>query len=102
MIYPEINDFTQQPMATNPLISCTYRKYKNIFCYLPVYSEASWMMRQIQYYARSSVPTWVTLFCQVISTEMGERLANECKTMFCELSAKTGEQLSACVHRLGR
>ncbi|KAF6022102.1 tag-312 [Bugula neritina] len=39
---------------------------------------------------------------KVISSEMGEQLANECKTMFSELSAKTGEQLNSCIHRLGR
>ena len=33
---------------------------------------------------------------------MGEQLANQCKTMFCELSAKTGDLLSNCIQRLGR
>ncbi|XP_067934071.1 ras and EF-hand domain-containing protein homolog [Watersipora subatra] len=40
--------------------------------------------------------------CKIITTEMGQELANQCKTMFLELSAKTGEKLNFCLEKLAR
>lgn len=39
---------------------------------------------------------------QVITEEMGKQLADACQTRFCEISAKTGDNLSFAIKSLGR